>query len=199
MKSGCVERFVSLIDFMLTCGAFSLFKFSVDKIFRNPSIVGAHQVAKPVHVCLFQQREQAGASSFFYDFIVWDLILPFDVQDASKVMRVGSAVLGILSGTQSRSLAAIQEGTQDAGSVDLKLCVWSACCSSPALYLSLATMLATFPIRCLSLHQVRGCLIGLSLSRQSHEWHSRLGSSVCWDCPCILLRHLSWPQWGHSL
>lgn len=70
MKSGCVEGFVSLIDFMLTCGAFSLFKFSIDKIFRNPSIVGAHQVAKPVHVCLFQQREQAGASSFFYDFIV---------------------------------------------------------------------------------------------------------------------------------
>ena len=49
-----------------------------------PSVVHAHNVAKPVHMSLFQQRQHAGASSSFQDSVVWDLGLPGGVQNASE-------------------------------------------------------------------------------------------------------------------
>ena len=80
-------------------------------------------MAEPAHTSLFQQREHAGASSSFQDSVVWDLVLPGDVQNASDAEHMKSIELSPLSGTQCPGLAAIQEGAQDAGSVDLDLCV----------------------------------------------------------------------------
>ena len=82
-----------------------------------------HDVAKPAHTSLFQQREHTGASSSFQDSVVWNLVLPGDVQNASEAAQVKSIELSLLSGTQCPGLAAIQESAHDAGSVDLDLCV----------------------------------------------------------------------------
>ena len=38
-------------------------------------------MAEPAHTSLFQHREHAGASSSFKDSVVWDLVLPGDVQN----------------------------------------------------------------------------------------------------------------------
>ena len=82
-------------------------------------------MAEPAHTSLFQQREHAGVSSSFQDSVIWDLVLPGDVQNASEVVHVKGIELSLLSGTQCPGLAAIQEGARDAGSVDLDLCVLS--------------------------------------------------------------------------
>ena len=47
-------------------------------------------MAELVHMSLFQQREHAGASSSFQDSVVWDLVLPGDVQNASEAAHVKS-------------------------------------------------------------------------------------------------------------
>ena len=80
-------------------------------------------MTEPGHTSLFQQREHAGASSSFQGSVVWDLVLPGDVLNALEAAHVKSIELSLLSGTQCPGLAAIQEGTHDAGSVDLDLCV----------------------------------------------------------------------------
>ena len=88
-------------------------------------------MAEPEHTSLFQQLEHAGASSSFQDSVVWDLVLPGDVQNASEVAHVKSIELSLLSGTQCPGLTAIQEGAHDAGSVDLDLCVLSQFAVAP--------------------------------------------------------------------
>ena len=86
---------------------FSLHEFSIEEIFGDPSLVHAHDVAEPAHTSLFQQREHAGASSSFQDSVVWDPVLPDDVQNASKAVYVKSVELSLLSGTQCPGLAVI--------------------------------------------------------------------------------------------
>ena len=61
---------------------------SIEEVFGDPSIVHAHDVAEPAHTSLFQQREHTGASSSFQDSVVWDLVLPGDVQNASEAAHV---------------------------------------------------------------------------------------------------------------
>ena len=80
-------------------------------------------MAEPAHTSLFQQHEHAGAYSSFQDNVVWDLVLPGDVQNALEAARVKSIELLLLSGTQCPGLAAIQESAHDADSVDLDRCV----------------------------------------------------------------------------
>ena len=82
-------------------------------------------MAEPAHTPLFQQREHAGASSSFQDSVVWDLVLPGDVQNASEFAHVNSIELLLLSGTQCPVLTAMQERAHDVGSVDLDPCVLS--------------------------------------------------------------------------
>ena len=72
---------------------------------------------------LFQLREHAGASSSFRDNVIWDLVLPSDVQNALEAAHVKGIELSLLSGKQCPGLTALQEGAHDAGSVDLDLCV----------------------------------------------------------------------------
>ena len=80
-------------------------------------------MAESAHTSLFQQREHVGASSSFQDSVVWDLVLPGDVQNASEAAHVKGIELSLLYGTQCPGLAAMQVGAHDAGSVDLDLCV----------------------------------------------------------------------------
>ena len=54
----------------------------------------------PVHTSLFQQRVHAGATRSFKVGVVWDLVLPGDVQNASDATHVKSIGLSLLSGTQ---------------------------------------------------------------------------------------------------
>ena len=67
----------------------------------------------------------SGASCSFQESVVWDFVLPGDVRNASVIAHVKSIELSFLSGTQCPGLAAIQEGTHNAGSVGLDLCVLS--------------------------------------------------------------------------
>ena len=82
-------------------------------------------MAEPAHTSLFQQHEHALASSSFQDSVVWDLVLPGDVQNASEAVHLKGIGLSLLSDTQYSGLTAMQEGVHDAGSVDLDLCVLS--------------------------------------------------------------------------
>ena len=63
---------------------FSLHKFSIEEVSGDLSIAHVHNVAEPADTSLFQQREQTGASSSFQDSVVWDLVPPGDVQNASE-------------------------------------------------------------------------------------------------------------------
>ena len=79
-------------------------EFSIEEDFGDPSIVHAHDVAEPAHTSLFQQCEHAGASSSFQDSVVWDLVLPGDVQNASEAAHVKSIEFSLLSGNVQDSL-----------------------------------------------------------------------------------------------
>ena len=99
-------------------------------------------MAEATHTSLFQQREHAGASSSFQDGVVWDLVLPDDVHNASVTTHVKGIGLSLLSGTQCPGLAAIQEGAQ----------IWTFVCSVSLLFVhvSLVMVVAALPMRLLS-------------------------------------------------
>ena len=82
-------------------------------------------MAEPAHTSLFQQREHAGAPTSFQDSVVWGLVLPGNVQNASELVHAKNIELSLLSDTQCPGLTAIQEGAHDASSIDLDLCVLS--------------------------------------------------------------------------
>ena len=126
---------------------FSLHEFSIEEVFGDPSIVHAHNVAEPAHTSLFQQREHAGASSSFQYSVVWDLVLPSYVQNASEAAHVKSIELSLLSGMQCPGFAAIQENAHDAGSVDLDLCVHGKLAVVHAFFVSLVMVVTALPMR----------------------------------------------------
>ena len=86
---------------------------------------------QPAHASLLQQCVHAGDSSSPQDAVVCDFVLPGDVQNATETAHVERIELLFLSGSQGPGLAAIQEGTEGTGSVDLDFGVLSQLAVGP--------------------------------------------------------------------
>ena len=107
-------------------------------------------MAEPARTSLFQQRGHAGAPTSFQDNVVWDLVLPGNVQNASELAHAKNIELPLLPDKQCPGLTAIQEGAHDASSM-----IWIFVCSVSlllfhAFFVSLVMVVAALPMRLLS-------------------------------------------------
>ena len=103
--------------------ALSLHKLSVQDILGDPPIVNSDYMSKPVQASLLQQCKHAEDFSSRQDSVVGDFVLPGDVEDASETAHMKSIQFSLLQVVKSPELAAVKKCAQNAGSVDLDLCM----------------------------------------------------------------------------